>query len=230
MTTNASKAADAVLKGKETFSAARQQIAAPKRLGLLKTAFLKWKGRREQSTVALGEDGRFTSPTIRQWAAQHAGACAGEWKWLSGDCSMIERELCVLATRYERLMESGREALESARDGDELLSEQERSSRAMKRAQRAGFAEARQVAAEMEPFRVLLLDRVSVTLQKHLYIESCFQSMCGAYLAGAGFPVNDRQLPSLGRIADEARRSFFLAHERFLGLQPEHHEEDEHGC
>lgn len=205
-----------VASDKAIFGEARRKITAPPRLGIIESITIKWKGRRERSVITVDEHGRFTSPTIRQFASQAEAAISGEWRWCSGDCSTIEKKAAPLLVKYENLMRAGEEALASERYGDSGLDKQELAARKASRAQRLGFAEARKIAESIEPLIALIRDRVVVAIEKELYIKSLFEAKCSALLAAAGLSVEDRQLPSVGRISNEAREAFFSAHDRYI--------------
>lgn len=209
---------DVITRDKVTFPAARRKIVAPPRLGAVETLAVKWRGRRERSLVGFDEGGHYTSPAIRQWAAQAAAAISAEWRWASGDCSVVEKRLSALLARHDRLMEAGRAALASERDGDAALGELERAARKGRRAQKAGFAEGGKLAEEMEPLISLLRDRVVVAMEKELFITASFQSKCAVYLSGAGLALEAEQMPVVGAVVSEARGAFFEAHGRFVGL------------
>lgn len=209
---------DVIARDKVTFPVARRKIVAPPRLGAVETLAVKWRGRRERSLVGFDEGGRYTSPAIRQWAAQAAAAISAEWRWASGDCGVVEKRLSALLARYDRLMEAGRAALTSERDGDAALGERERAARKERRAQKAGFAESGKLVEEMEPLTSLLRDRVVVAMEKELFIAASFQSKCAAYLSGAGLTLEAGQMPVVGAVASEARGAFFEAHGRFVGI------------
>lgn len=92
--------------------------------------------------------------------------------WGSGDCGVVEKRLSSLLPRYDRLMEAGRAALVSDRDGDAALGERERAARKERRAQKAGFAEGGRLAEEMEPLVSLLRDRAVVAMEKEFYLAA----------------------------------------------------------
>lgn len=69
---------DVISRGKVTFLASRRKIVAPPRLGAVEALAVKWRGRRERALVDFDEDGRCTSPAIRQWASQAAAAISAE--------------------------------------------------------------------------------------------------------------------------------------------------------
>lgn len=92
--------------------------------------------------------------------------------WGSGDCGVVEKRLSSLLARYDRLMEAGRAALVSDRDGDAALGERERAARKERRAQKAGLAEGGRLAEEMEPLVSLLRDRAVVAMEKEFYLAA----------------------------------------------------------
>lgn len=207
---------NSVAKDKAIFGEARRKITAPPRIGIVERAIIKWKGRRERSLITVDEHGRFTSPTIRQLASQAEAAISGEWRWCSGDCSAVEKRVGPLIVKYENLMKAGEKALASERFGDSSLSKEELAARKASRAQRLGFAEARKIAESIEPLVSIIKDRVVVTIEKELYIKALFETRCSLLLSSAGISVEDRQLPSAGRISSEAREAFFSAHGKYI--------------